>query len=207
MTSIVPGLAELNSFRASSSRNQGFVGNQQETGRKEWAGPPQSVRVPTGDGGRMDGWVGEPAISIATQCCPPVSYLGQTLKRKALWGRGAEAQMAFSKSRGPRSIERCQQCEKVLSWGWSLVSHQGKSCLNFKGCGGPDVTGLTTPRQHISQMAEAHWDVFVFRKTKLSFPRKPETPCCPYSPSVASFVTTVPCCNVQGSLCLETPTP
>lgn len=67
--------------------------------------------------GSMDGWVGEPAISTATQCCPPVSYLGQTLKRKALWGRGGEAQMPSSKSRGPRSIERCQQCEEVLSWG------------------------------------------------------------------------------------------
>jgi hypothetical protein len=51
--------------------------------------------------------------------------------------------MPSSKSRGPRSIERCHQCEEVLSWGWSLVSHQGKSCLNLKGCGGPGVSGLT----------------------------------------------------------------
>lgn len=60
-------------------------------GKKEWAESTQSVRVPTGDGKEgWDGRVGEPAIPKATQCCPPVSYLGQTLKRKALWGRGKE---------------------------------------------------------------------------------------------------------------------
>lgn len=50
------------------------MGNQQGTGRKEWAEPPQSVRAPTGHG-REYGWLGRRASYIHSHTVLPSSLL------------------------------------------------------------------------------------------------------------------------------------
>jgi hypothetical protein len=50
------------------------VGNQQGTGRKEWAEPPQSVRAPTGHG-REYGWLCGRASYIHSHSVLPSSLL------------------------------------------------------------------------------------------------------------------------------------
>lgn len=67
----------------------------------------------------------------------------------------------------------------------------------------PDVTRLTfgQHRGSIPQTTEAKSDVLVFRKTKLSFLRKPEHLRSLTLPAVPGFGT-IPHCTVRGFVCL-----